>query len=165
MENAEIVSIADLKVKLTALNGELRKLDARRDEITKEVEHIEYVIGVFGKKSEAKTTDAVEKELVKLTESFDRKSAIVSVMKDFDIVMTSFQIRSELKKKGTPIPQDSFNAIMSAESKKESSNIEKVGYGKYRYRKKVDKGTPSSLASLAGAAPSGENAASISREL
>lgn len=147
MENAEILSVAGLKVKLTSLNGELRKINGRRDEITQEIAHIEYVLNHFSRKKDETVTVSPfsEKPII---EAFDRKEVIEVVLKESQKVMTSSQVRDELKKRGTPIPQDSFNAIMSVESKKPSSNIEKVGYGKYRY--KGDKSTPSPT-SLAGA--------------
>lgn len=166
MENAEIVPVAALRVKLTQLNGELRKINERKDEITEEVKHIEYFIRNFGnKKTEMPVVAVKEKEIPsKGNEPFDRRLAIESVLKDSGLVMSSGDIRAELERRGTPIPQDSFNSITSVESRKEGSHVERVGYGKFRYRKEGDKGTPSSFASLAGAAPSGESAASISRE-
>jgi len=81
---------------------------------------------------------------------FDRRGAIEVVLKESGTTMSSKEIRGELQKRGTPIPQDSFNAIMSVESRKESAHIEKVGYGKFCYRNKGNKDTPLPT-SLAGA--------------
>jgi hypothetical protein len=145
MENVDIVPVASLRVKLTQLNGELRGINKRKDEITEEVKHIEYFIENYGNKKNQNPAPIVRQndDLLSAVEPFDRRNAIECVLKDSGLVMSSSDIRGELERRGTPIPQDSFNSVMSIESRKEDSHIEKVGYGKFKYRDHGDTGTPS----------------------